>query len=140
MAVLARRDDLGREATGAGGARGADRLVRLVDLAADDVGRPHMIELFTTLSAEATDRDHPAHAFFTDRYRRTVDEIAQAYQAAREEGALRTGIEPDDAARELIALMDGLQVQWLYDPDRVDLVALLRGHLDRQLVVTGESD
>ena len=43
-------------------------------------------------------------------------------------------VEPEPSARELVALMDGLQIQWLYDPHSVDMAALVAAHLDRQLM------
>ena len=38
-----------------------------------------------------------------------------------DEGKLRPGVAPAAAARQLIALMDGLQVQWLLDNESVDM-------------------
>ena len=80
------------------------------------------MELFTVLSAEATALDHPARTFFVERYRTTLRAIEQAYEAVRAENALHPGIEPGAAARQLIAMMDGLQIQWLRDLEATDLV------------------
>jgi hypothetical protein len=38
-------------------------------------------------------------------------------------GEYRADIDPDQVARQIIAVMDGLQTQWLLDPDRIDLSA-----------------
>ncbi|MDR2321283.1 MAG: TetR family transcriptional regulator C-terminal domain-containing protein [Microbacterium sp.] len=32
-------------------------------------------------------------------------------------------MDADQIARQIIAVMDGLQTQWLLDPERIDLVA-----------------
>ena len=133
LAVLEHRDEVdGRWLTG-GAPAGAGALHRLADLADVNAGRRGIVELFTVLSAEATAADHPAHAWFADRYRRTVAAIADAYEAARAAGDLRPGIEPVAAARHLVALMDGLQLQWLLGDDELDMGAQLRGHLRTQL-------
>jgi len=58
-----------------------------------------------------------------------------AYEQARLEGALRAGIAPDAAGRQLIALMDGLQVQWLLGDGATDMAAVLRAHIEAQLTV-----
>ena len=42
---------------------------------------------------------------------------------------------PHVAAAQLIALMDGLQIQWLLDP-ATDMAAALRAHVDRLLRLT----
>jgi hypothetical protein len=37
------------------------------------------------------------------------------------------------AARQLVALLDGLQLQWLLDDGTTDMPALVRAHLQAQL-------
>ena len=49
---------------------------------------------------------------------------------------LRPGVAPGGAARQLISLMDGLQVQWLLDNDSVDMPAEVAAFLN---AVTTES-
>ena len=39
---------------------------------------------------------------------------------------LKPGVEPEDAARIILALVDGLQLQWLYDRDDVHVAESLR--------------
>jgi hypothetical protein len=85
------------------------------------------------LSAEATAADHPAHAYFIDRYSRIVRELEAAYADARDAGDLRPGIEPARAARDLVALMDGLQIQWLLGDPALDMAAAVDAHLRAQL-------
>ena len=57
-----------------------------------------------------------------------------AFVAAQTDGQLRPSIEPDAAGRAFVALMDGLQVQWLLDRDSVDMAAVLRATLAELLV------
>lgn len=107
----------------------------LVDLAALNATRPGIVELFVALSAEATAAGHPAHNYFVRRYQATVRTIERAYQQVRADGTLRPSIEPHAAARQLVALMDGLQIQWLLSDRRIDMAAVLRAHLENQLTV-----
>ena len=88
----------------------------LRDLVARNGSRQGTVRLFTTLSAEATDPEHPAHEHFVERYetvrRLTTDRLSQE----RAEGRIPSSIDPEKAARLVLAVMDGLQIQWLLDP------------------------
>lgn len=109
-------------------------MVRLVSL---NQTRPALIELFATLSAEATWPAHPAHAYFVDRYERLLGETTAILTDYERGGRLRPGLRPADAARIIIAAMDGLQIQWLLErdaPERVDMAAVLRTTLESLLV------
>src|SRR3954468_15623973 len=63
-AVLERRDQVDSLAFQADLAAGHDHLEALVLLVERNAARPGIVELFATLSAEATAPDHPAHGFF----------------------------------------------------------------------------
>ena len=129
LAVLEHRD----EVDSAGPGSGATALRRMVDLAALNATRRGIVELFTVLSAEATAADHPAHAWFVERYRRVVHALERAYREAHDAGELHPGIDPATAARQLAALMDGLQIQWLLGDPALDMAAALDAHLRTQL-------
>ncbi len=89
----------------------------LRDLVARNSARRGTVQLFTTLSAESTDPDHPAHEHFVNRYDAVRRLMAQRLAAEHDAGRMRAGIDPDTAARITVAVMDGLQIQWLLDPD-----------------------
>jgi AcrR family transcriptional regulator len=135
LAVLDHRDEVDSERLFAGSATGLTTLRRLVDLVALNAGRRGIVELFTVLSAEATSAEHPAHAYFVARYRRTVDTFERAFTQVRADGTLRPGVEPRAAARHLVALMDGLQIQWLLEDCRMDMTAPVRGYIEDRLTV-----
>ncbi|MBM7441968.1 TetR/AcrR family transcriptional regulator [Streptomyces sp. HB132] len=135
LAVLEHRDDVDDEWLSLGGTTGVGRLRRFVDLAALNSGRRGIVELFSVVSAEATAADHPAHGYFVRRYGNSVAGARLAYEQAGLEGALREGVAPDAAGRQLIALMDGLQVQWLLDDRATDMAGVLRAHVRAQLSV-----
>ncbi|GIM98143.1 TetR/AcrR family transcriptional regulator [Paractinoplanes toevensis] len=134
LAVLEHRDEVDAEWITLGDPRGAAALRRLVDLVRLNATRRGIVELFTVLSAEATAAEHPAHAYFVNRYRDLVRDLETAYSTAAVAGDLRPGVDPALAARELIALMDGLQIQWLLDDTSVDMAATVDAHLRTQLV------
>lgn len=135
LAVLEHRDEVDGQWLSLGGPRGVDRLRRLVGLAALNAERRGIVELFSVLAAEATSTGHPAHTYFVERYRTSVLTTAVSYREARDEGALRAGIAPDEAAQQLIALMDGLQIQWLLSGCATDMAGVLRAHVQAQLTV-----
>ncbi|WP_055702044.1 TetR/AcrR family transcriptional regulator [Streptomyces silaceus] len=103
----------------------------LLELAAYNLTQPGLIELYTRLSAEAGAPGHPAHAYFAERYERVVTLLADALTGARDAGHLHADTDPPAVAREILAVSDGLQVQWAFAAGRLDFVGLYRAHLDR---------
>lgn len=86
--------------------------LRLVDY---NVSVPGIVELFTVVSAEATASDHPAHEFFKNRYAFSIEMAKTAMTDLQNNKYIRQDVNPEDLGRALIALTDGLQVQWLLD-------------------------
>lgn len=91
-----------------------------------------LLELYTTMAAEATSPEHPAHAFMTERYRRTLETMRQLFADAVHDGQFRPMGEEEmrSEAECLLAIMDGLEVQFLLDPSR-DLVRSFGLYIDR---------
>ncbi|WP_214324712.1 TetR/AcrR family transcriptional regulator [Nonomuraea sediminis] len=89
---------------------------------------PGLVRLFLEMTAAAPDPGHAAHRFFTRRYPELRDLLTRKFRRSAETrpGAPAPRVDPAFAARILIAASDGLQAQWLLDPD-VDL----EGDLDR---------
>ena len=75
-----------------------------------------IVELFCILSAEATSPDHPAHEYFKNRYEYVTEVTTAYFETLIEANMLKPLLESADLSRTLIALSDGLQVQWLLDP------------------------
>ena len=119
MAVLAHRDEKSYDIVG--DRSDLDALTALVHLVERNATQPGLVELFVTLSAEAVDPGHPAHDYFAQRYQRVVDSYELSFTHMQQQGLLREGVDPRRASRSLVALMDGLQVQWMYDRDAVDM-------------------
>ncbi|MDR7158214.1 TetR/AcrR family transcriptional regulator [Arthrobacter sp. BE255] len=122
-AVLTLRDEESVARTGALSAQGIGLLHGLVELTRYNTTIPGLVALYCVLSAEATDPDHPAHEYFQRRYNWVRGTMKDAFAEIQRHGQLRPGIAPPAAARQLAALMDGLQVQWLLDNDSVDMPA-----------------
>lgn len=91
---------------------------------------PGLIEVYAVLSCEAVPSGHPAHEYFTQRFTRVIDYFAELFRLAQGDGDLPAHRDPEHEAVWLVALWDGLQYQWLYDRDAVDVAAHLRAHLD----------
>lgn len=92
---------------------------------------PGLVQMFVNLSAAAaTDPDHPAHDYFRERYETTRAEMTQQFRAMQEDGRLRTDVDAEELTSVLLAVSDGMQIQWLFDPSKdmaehVELVARL---------------
>ncbi|GIG23885.1 TetR/AcrR family transcriptional regulator [Cellulomonas denverensis] len=135
LAVLEQRDEADQARMSGAGSRGVDTLRRTVDLVRVNSERRGIVELFAVVSAEATAPDHPAHEYFVARYDRSVDVTAAAYREAQEDGQLLAGVDPINAGRQLIAVMDGLQVQWLLSDGAIDMVEPVRALVQANLTV-----
>lgn len=137
-AVLEWRDQVDRERFRANGSAGRDGLGVLrgmVDLADHNATVPGLVGLYSVLAAEAAAPDHPAHDYFVKRYERIVDGTRRALEGAREAGCLRAGVDPEELAISLVALMDGLQIQWLLKARPVDMARQLRHAIQAALTV-----
>jgi hypothetical protein len=66
-----------------------------------------------------------------ERYRTLRDRFETRIAREQAEGHIHAGIDPRTLAPQLIAMFDGLQVQWLPDPEAVDVSAVFEDSLDR---------
>jgi len=88
---------------------------------------PGLVQLYTTLAADAVQEGHPAtRDFMRERFARLRAELAALIEADQASGRIRADLDPVDLASLSIAASDGLQVQWLLDPDAVDGERVLR--------------
>ncbi|MEP7764774.1 TetR family transcriptional regulator C-terminal domain-containing protein [Sanguibacter sp. 25GB23B1] len=108
-------------------------LDHLVDVAVRNTAQPGSTQLYTVLSAESVTLDHPAQPWFRTRYAELRTTVASALGEARDIGEIRDDADIEETATAIVAVMDGLQVQWLLDPDAVDMPAVLRRTLDALL-------
>lgn len=88
-----------------------------------------LVQFFTALVGEAVADDHPAHAHVRDRYAATRQMWRDLLEEARQRGEIPGDVDVDRAAPLLIAVMDGLQIQWLYD-ESIDISSLLDSFIE----------
>jgi AcrR family transcriptional regulator len=115
-AVLAERD-MRYEPQFRGRTHGIAVLGALRDVVIANTEQPELVRLFATLAAEAMQPEHPAHSFFVHRYRAVRDLIADAFANGQAVGEIHPSIDVDYAATVVIAIQDGLQVQWILRAD-----------------------
>jgi AcrR family transcriptional regulator len=120
LAVLAHRDaaDLERidDHENPVGAAYLDHLVHTAHYGNERVSA---IKAHAVLSAESVTGNHPAQRFFRERFSGQRSRVA-------DDLGLAVGADADDprvvvAASAIVAVTDGLQVQWLLDPVHVDM-------------------
>lgn len=107
------------------GLRILDMLDRLVERNAE---RPGLVQLSHVLAAESARGDHPAaehsRRHFTDARRL----VRTALEAGAEDGELRPGTDCAQLATQIVAAMEGLENQWLAEPEAVDMVAVFHAY------------
>jgi AcrR family transcriptional regulator len=114
-AVLEYRDEATRGLVEGFNTDGIGFVKAWINLVRYNVSVPGIVELFCVVSAESTSADHPAHLFFKERYAQTIALATEAMVDLQKHGHIRNDVDPEDLGRALIALSDGLQVQWLLD-------------------------
>ncbi len=119
--VLRLRDRLDVPATGT-----ADRQVDVARLVEHNTTQPGLVQSFTVLSAESVTDGHPAKEYFTQRYAHLRTHLAAEIRLELGDAeSLPAGLSDTDAATLLIAVMDGLQLQWLLAPTEIDMPTLV---------------
>jgi AcrR family transcriptional regulator len=84
--------------------------------------QPELVRLYTVLVAESVDTDHPGHLRFLARYRRYRAALAEGISEEQRAGRIVDTVDPNHLAAAILALMDGLQIQHLLDPDALGMV------------------
>ncbi|QIY95687.1 TetR/AcrR family transcriptional regulator [Streptomyces sp. S1D4-11] len=104
------------------------RVDLLASLVEYNAMRPGIIQTFSALLGESVTEGHPAREYFTERYSRVRASMAAVLRAEYGE-RLPNGLTPERTAPLLVAVMDGLQFQWLLDPESVDMPGAFRDFL-----------
>jgi AcrR family transcriptional regulator len=131
LTVLERRDQQGSRRVAEAMDETGSFAGALIALCRQNAASPGITALFTVMAGESIDAGHPAHGHFHARYRRLRAVSAEELRAAQARGEIDPAIDPDTVAAQLLAVWDGLQLQWLLDPSQVDMVAVLRDFLAR---------
>lgn len=100
---------------------GPELFVHLVRTAFANVHRPGIVQAYTVLSSESVTDDHPGREYFEDRYTTLRREGAAAFHELCAQEGVTEPATVAAASASILAVMDGLQLQWLLHPDVVDL-------------------
>ncbi|WP_439656867.1 TetR/AcrR family transcriptional regulator [Lentzea sp. HUAS TT2] len=95
----------------------------LAALVARNSTRPHLVGLFVRLAAEATEPAHPAHTWVRQHYSDLQRWLTDAVRTGQEQGEIAADAPVGTLVRTTIAVIDGLQQQWLLQPDEVSMTA-----------------
>ena len=102
---------------------GSDLFMHLVRTMIRNATRPGIVQVYTVLSAESVTEEHPAKEFFQERYRVLRGEVDEAFRELCAQEDVTDPVAIDKASAAILAVMDGLQLQWLLDPTAIDLAA-----------------
>ncbi|GAB4057500.1 TetR/AcrR family transcriptional regulator [Catellatospora paridis] len=114
LAALLGVDDLAAPWAGGALPSGVGLRQMCAALVRRNAGQPEIVRLFAVLEAESLAPSHPAHDYFAARQEHILGVFAALAKDATDQ--------PHALARQLVAMMDGLQIQWLRAPQTNDLV------------------
>ncbi len=127
MGVLEERDRIDSERLRATlQQEGSHFLDAVIELVEHNGTVPGLVQLFTTLVAESVSLEHPAREFFIERYQRERERMAGAIAQAQQAGEIRADISAETLTVLIFAMMDGLQVQWLLEPEKISMAGMFR--------------
>lgn len=97
----------------------------MVDAAERNVNIPGLVALYTSMLAGSLEPDRNySREYFASRFSRIRGEIIRLIIEGQQAGSVRDDLEPAAMAALVIAASDGLQIQWLLEPD-VDIAQSL---------------
>lgn len=127
MEVLKERDRIHKEQTDETLQKNNNDILEVAaELVEQNQATPGIIQLFNLLVAESISPEHPAHGYFTKRYHNGREAWVQIIAQGQAQGDIRSDISADDLGVLLLAMMDGLQVQWLMEPEKIEMARIFR--------------
>lgn len=100
---------------------GLELFLHLIRTAYANAHRPGIVQAYTVLSSESVTDGHPGREYFEDRYTTLRREVSDAFdELCAAEGVTDTHAVAA-ASASILAVMDGLQLQWLLHPEIIDL-------------------
>jgi AcrR family transcriptional regulator len=95
---------------------------QIIEAAERNRSIPGLVELYATLTTDALQEQHAVtREFIRGRFDSLRKLLAARIEAGQQAGRIAADINPVDSAALVIAASDGLQIQWLLDPDAVDV-------------------
>lgn len=124
IGILQFREDLNREHLAAGHAD-KDWPSQFAEVVAYDHENPCLAQVHSVLMAEGVTGGDTAQKLFHDHYQ-TVQERMVERLTERYGERLPSGLAPRAVAAAMMAMLDGMQQQWLLDGDRTDYPDIMR--------------
>lgn len=118
--------------TNLAGVEGLDYFRRLPEVMTAHLDNRGLLELFTTIAAEASSPTHPAHNFIRHRYSFNLATLADHLQHAVDAGDVNplTPVRIETEVRLVTAVLDGIGLQWLLDP-ATDVTTTVETYISR---------
>lgn len=133
MGVLQRRDEVNqriadevRAEKSLSGLLGSLRAINRSNATA-----PGVVRAFTILNAESLVENQPAWQWFQERYQGIYGRLYSQFADLVDMGEVRGDVDLAGLIQEILAMMDGLQIQWLRFPDQLDLVERFDSYIAR---------
>jgi AcrR family transcriptional regulator len=116
------------------GVTGLDYFRRLPEVMGANLENRGLLELFSTIAAEASSPTHPARAFIQRRYTDNLSTLARHLREAVEAGEVAPLADADiqQEVRLVTAVLDGIGLQWLLDPS-TDVVAAVNAYVTHSI-------
>ena len=83
------------------------------EMVAHNQRHPEGVALYTAMSAAVIDAEHQAYPWFRQHLLAAIEYLKDALERGKSTGEVRAEAPSEQIARTLVALSDGLQLQWL---------------------------
>ncbi|MDO5746748.1 MAG: helix-turn-helix domain-containing protein [Actinomycetaceae bacterium] len=90
----------------------------VIQLAKNNEQNPSQVKLFITVSSHATNRSGTGYEWLYNHWKHSISAVADGFEKAKERGTVKPDLPSYRVARTLVAIMDGIQLQWAVALDR----------------------
>ena len=88
-------------------------LERYIELLERNVAHRDLTAIYTATAVSVLDAEHPAHRWMANHLNSAVERFESSFEAGKTAGLVDPKMPSRLVARSLVALIDGLQLQWL---------------------------
>ena len=110
---------------------GLEALSSFPEIAESIVTEPRRLQLYLLLEVEGLTPDSTTREFFVARNIANRVAVTKYIEDAQSRGQFRVDVDANFLAREAVAFMDGIGLQWLTEGKSFDLVAAYRSYFDK---------
>lgn len=83
------------------------------------------------INVDSLSEKHPAFPWYQEKFLTVHGHAAAHLSSLKMAGQIRDDVDIASLAQEIFSVMDGIQIQWLRSPDRVDVMSVFDIYLDR---------